>query len=125
GQVKYYTDIAYKYHYAYIPLRVAYKIKLAGGLSVIPAAGVAPVYNVSSDARATTSTGVPSSYVFKKSKVNRFGALADALLYAEYKIGALSVTAGGSYKHMVNPLFKNGGERLHFLSGDASILYHF
>jgi hypothetical protein len=105
GQIKYYTDIDYRFSYIYVPIRAAYQINIGGGLSIVPALGIAPSYNV--------HTG------------RKFGAFADAILLAEYKIGAISITAGASYKHMLSTVSDGGNERFSLLSGDAGILYHF
>lgn len=118
-----YTDIEVNFDYIYVPVRAAYKVKVAGGLSIIPSLGIAPSYNVRAKEIMTT-TGEPS--ITRKTKsINKLNAFADAMMLVEYKVGPVSVTAGASYKHMVNNTFDGGRNRLYLLSGDAGILYHF
>ncbi|WP_276133293.1 hypothetical protein [Polluticoccus soli] len=124
GQAIAHSDIDYNFKYAYLPIRAAYRIKIFAGLSVVPAAGIAALYNIQAERIVTTTRTTPPPFSAKP-QVNKLGALADGMLFAEYRVGPVSITTGVSYKRMVNPTFKNGSDRFYFFSGDAGILYHF
>lgn len=123
GQLKHYTDLDLRFSYLYLPVRAACKFDIGGGLSIVPAAGFAAMYNIRAE-QLTTLSGVSGS-TSQLLDANNIGVFADAMVYAEYKLGIISVTAGASYKHMMTEGSVVGNNRFYFFSADAGILYHF